>query len=110
MMPSTCFALRAPTMAPVTAGFRYFELLHTRVRAADPAAIAFLLQFRHGCPALRSLGQITDRPVDLIEIGCIHLQPAQTGLAFASNGFRAQRVADLAFLVPDHPAFGENIR
>jgi hypothetical protein len=58
----------------------------------------------------RSLGQIIGGPVDLIEIDCIHLQPAQTGLAFASNGFRVQRVADLAFLVPDHPAFGENIR
>ena len=47
--------------------------------------------------------------MDLVEVNDIHAKPSQACLTFAADGFRAQRVADFASLIPNHPAFGEDI-
>ena len=47
--------------------------------------------------------------MDLVEVNGVGLEPAQAVLALAANGRFAQRVVDLALLMPDHAALGEDV-
>jgi hypothetical protein len=67
-MPSTCFGLRAPTIAPVTAGWRNVQAMAISpgVGQAYPAHLAFLLQGYKGGPTFERLVQVVRRPMDLV--------------------------------------------
>src|SRR5205807_8618876 len=79
------------------------------IRDADVPDLAFLLELRHGGPALLDL-LVGHGPVDLVEVDGIKLQPPQAGLAFATDRFGREAVADLSSFVPDHAALGEDVR
>ncbi len=84
------------------------QLIDVEVGHADPADLALPLEFGHHRPplfnVLRRFG-----PVDLVEVDAVHAQPAQAGLALAPDGVGLEAVADLAVLVPNHAAFGEDV-
>src|SRR5690242_19992536 len=50
------------------------------------------------------------RPVDLVEVDGINVQPLQTGLGFPSNRGCLQVVRDISGFVPDQAALSEDIR
>src|SRR5207237_2012050 len=62
----------------------------------------------HRGPALLDV-LIRFGPVDLVEVEHVYLEPPQAGLAFAPDRIRLEAVPDLALLVPDHAAFGEDV-
>src|SRR5258708_40103976 len=62
------------------------HLLHVEIRNPDPAHFSFTLQFRHRAPTFFKFCRILDRPMDLVEIDRLHLEPTQTVLAFPTDG------------------------
>src|SRR4029077_4603370 len=78
-----------------------------KVRNSDPAHLSFLLKPGHLAPAFF---HVFGRPVDLVKIDRIYLQPSETVFAFPPNGFRLQVVMDITLLVPAKPALCKNVR
>ena len=66
------------------------HLFHAEVRHANPADLPRLLQPRHFGPALFDIG-VRLRPVDLVQVDHVQLQPAQAVFTFFANGIRLQR-------------------
>src|SRR5207302_10896033 len=53
--------------------------------------------------------QVLCRPMDLIEIDHIDIQPTQTVFALAADGVRRQRAMHISLFVPAQTAFRENV-
>src|SRR5712691_5163381 len=86
------------------------ELRDVKIGNADPADFAFFLQCGEGSPGFfEAWAVVFGRPVDLVQIDDIDLQPAKAAFAFLANGVRAVDFADAALVVPAHRAFGEDI-
>src|SRR5262249_59206045 len=68
---------------------------------------SFLLKLRHFCPPFF---QVLSRPVDLVKIDPIDLEPAQTVLAFATNGIGFQIAMNVPLIVPEKAAFRKDVR
>ncbi len=80
-----------------------------KIRDADPAHFAFLLQFGHLRPAFLDV-RIGVRPVDLVQVDDVQLQTPQAVFAFATDGIGFQNAANVARLIPHPLAFGEYVR
>src|SRR6185503_6601008 len=79
------------------------------VRHADVADLALLLQRSKGGPALLDV-LVRVGPVDLVQVDGVDAEPAQARLTLAPDRVGLEAVADLAALVPDHAALGEDVR
>src|SRR5207253_233346 len=85
------------------------HLTDVEIRDADVADLALFLEPGHCRPAFLDLF-VGHRSVDLVQVEGIDLEPPQAGLALAADRIRLEAVADLALLVPDHAALGEDVR
>ena len=83
--------------------------LHLRdaeVGDPDPADFSFALQVGHYSPAFFDVF-VGLGPVNLVEVDGFDLETAET--VFALSADLLEVVGDLAFVVPDHGAFGEEV-
>src|SRR6185437_13772691 len=67
------------------------------------------LELRQRAPALLNI-LVWLRPMNLIEIDHIRLQPPQAGLKLAPQRIRLQAAADLTLLIPEARTFRKDIR
>jgi len=75
-------------------------LAYTEIRYPDKLHLAFFFQSsQFGPPFLDVL--VWFGPMDLVQINCIYLQPAQAIFAFAADRLSLQAGSNIAFLVPD---------
>src|SRR5438552_17106424 len=86
---------------------RATHLFDVEVGNANPANFPFLLKLCHCAPAFF---QVFRRPMDLVKVDDIDIQPAQTVLAFAAYGVRVQVFMNATLFVPTQTALGEYVR
>ena len=84
------------------------HLAYIEIRYPDESHLAFFFQASQFGPAFLNI-LLRFGPVDLVQIDCIHLQPAQAILAFAADRLSLQTGSDISFLVPDSLALGEDV-
>ena len=88
---------------------RALHLVYIEVGYADVPHFTFLLELGHHAPG--RLNQVVRlRPVDLVEIDHVQLQPAQALFHFFADRLRLNGPAVLALLIPNDAALGENQR
>src|SRR4029077_3752752 len=85
---------------------RLAHFFDIEVGYADPSDLPFFLKLSHRSPAFF---QVLCRPMDLIEIDHIDIQPAQTVFAFAADGVRRQSTMNISLFVPALTTFAENV-
>src|SRR4029077_16611947 len=54
--------------------------------------------------------QVLGRPMNLVKVDHIDIEPPQALLALAANGVSVQRAMDISLFVPTQTALGENVR
>src|SRR5439155_1516986 len=75
----------------------------------DPPDLPLLLELGHRPPALLDV-LLRLRPVHLVEVDHVHLEPPQAGLAPGPDAVRLEPLADLPLLVPHPAALGQHER
>src|SRR3989440_6380365 len=78
---------------------RSLHLFDAKVRNADIAQFTFGLQFRQGAPALFDI-RVRIRPVKLVEVDSIYLEPAQAVLDLAPQRLLFQAACYFALVIP----------
>lgn len=89
---------------------RFGKLLDVEVGGADPAHFALVLEFGHGGPAFERRAELVVRPMHLVEVDRVGVEAAQAGFDFGADGLLGIGVVDVAGIIPDHGALGEDER
>src|SRR6267378_3149738 len=90
--------------------FGALNLLRIEVRNTDPTNFPFFLERGERLPCFFESGTVVvRRPMDLVKIDRVHLQAAQTVLAFAADRSGAEFLSGVPFFVPAKDALGEHI-
>src|SRR6266850_491088 len=90
--------------------FGALNLLRIEVRNTDPTNFPFFLERGERLPCFFETGTVVvRRPMDLVKVDRVHLQAAQTVLAFAADRSGAEFLSGVPFFVPAKDALGEHI-
>src|SRR5690606_17503107 len=76
---------------------------------AAPANLAFGLELLQGLPTFLDVFR-RFRPVNLVQVDDVDLQPPQTRFALPADAVRAEAFADLTVLIPNPRTLGEHVR
>jgi hypothetical protein len=125
IQPSTCLALRAPTIAPlsrpdciglqridVADGLRSRELRDIVIREADCADFPLGLEIEQRLPVQLDRRIVLRRPVHLVQIDALDLEPLERGLEFPAQARRRADALGLCIrsaMVADEAALGAHL-